>query len=213
MIKNLLKGTKKHKNYWKNRKDWVEKYSSPEAVNHPHRKVIVGFLKQLNWFSLIEIGCASGANLMTIIKSIPNHQLGGVDISEDAIKEASQHLKGALLKVNSADDIMMSDKSCDIILSDMTLIYVSPKDITRYLKEAKRVARNYLVLCEFHSSSWWNRLALRINTGYFAHDYKKLLTKLDCYDIILHKVEEKDWPGGQPQKTFAYIIICKIPLK
>ena len=115
--------TNQHKKWWKNRSiDWQKDYL--DTWNHPHRGLIVSVLKKLSWLSLIEIGCGSGANLMRILKEIPGIQVGGVDINEDAIKLATESFKGALLKVGSADDIMLSDNSCDIILSDMLLIYV-----------------------------------------------------------------------------------------
>ena len=127
-----------------------------------------------------------------------------------AIEEAKKYLNGAYLKVNSGDDVMMSDDSTDVVLSDMCLIYVGPRKIKDYLNEMKRIGRHHVLLCEFHSDSWWNRMALRFNSGYYAYNYDKLLSKLGFYDIIKFKLREEDWPGGDPQKTFGYIITAKI---
>ena len=168
-------------------------------------------LRNFSWLSLIEVGCGSGANLVNIVKHFPGRQLGGVDVNPDAIQLAQDTLKNALLKVGSGDDIMLSDNSTDVVLSDMCLIYVGPRKIKKYLEEMKRIARNYIVLCEFHSTSWWNRLALKINLGYNAYNYDKLLEKLGFYDIQMYKLKEEDWPDGNPQKTFAYIIMARVP--
>jgi len=206
----LLRTTKTHKKYWEERKiDWQKEYL--DTWNHPHRNLIVEVLKNIAWGSILEIGCASGPNLAKIVKEIPGRQVGGVDISEDAINLAQNTFQGGFFKVNSADDIMMSDKSTDVILSDMTLIYVAPKDIDRYVKEIKRLARNYILLCEFHSDSLLNRLNLKINSGYNAYNWQKLLKKHGFRDIALHKITEKEWPGGNPQKTFGYLILAKVP--
>jgi len=208
---NIFKTTKQHKEHWKNRKiDWSEHYMN---WKHPHRWVIVNFLKQMTWKSLFEVGMGAGANLVAIHMAFNDAQIGGSDISEDAVSTAKEYIKGGILKVGSTDNIMMSDNSADVVLSDMSLIYVSPKDIKKYIKEMMRVGRNYLLLCEFHSESWWNRLALKFNTGYNAYDYKKLLTKMGAYDIITYKLTEQNWPGGNPQKKFGYIILAKLPLK
>lgn len=180
---------------------------------HPHRQVIVNFLKQLTWASLFEVGMGAGANLVAIVRNFPKNQLGGSDISKDAVETAQEYLKGGIFKVGSSEDLMLSDKFADVVLSDMHLIYASPKDIKKYLNEMIRIGRNYLLLCEFHSTSWWDRMALKLNTGYNAYDYRKLLTKLGCYDIIIYKLTEQNWPGGNPQKKFGYIILAKIPLK
>jgi len=206
----LFNTTNKWKNWWINRKlDW--KVSYLDNWDHPHRYLISALLSRLQWISLIEIGCGAGANLMNIIKNLPGKQVGGVDVNSEAIALAEKTFKHGVFKVGSAEDIMMSDKSTDVVLSDMCLIYVGSKKIKKYLLEMKRIARKYVVLCEFHSDNLWNKLALKINSGYNAYNYKKLLTKLGFYDVMLTKVPTESWPGGDPQRTFAYLIVAKVP--
>lgn len=207
---NIFKSTEEHKKYWKNRKiDW--KISYLDTWDHPHRKVLVYMLSRIPWISLVEIGCGSGANLKQIIKTLPNKQLGGIDINKDAINLAKETFKGGLFFICSADNIMMSDKSTDILLSDMTLIYVDNWNIKKYLKEIKRITRKYVVLCEFHHSNWFMRIWLKWTSGYNAYNWKKLLQDNDFYDIIEYKLSEEDWPGGNPQKTFGSIFVAKVP--
>lgn len=211
---NFFRSTNWHKKYWQNRKiDWAKSYTA--TWNHPHRVLIRKVLSTFNWLSLIEIGCGSGANLIGIVKAFPDRQLGGIDVNPDAIKLVQETFKGGLFKVGSADDIMLSDSATDVIISDMCLIYVGPRKIDEYIEEVKRVARRYVIFCEFHSDSWWNRMALRFNSGYYAYNYDKLLKKHGYYDIIKYKLRESDWPdengiGHEPQKTFAYLIKAKI---
>lgn len=207
---NLFKTTEQNKRYWMDRKiDWKTAYQ--DTWDHPHRKVLAYMLARIPWVSLVEIGCGSGANLKQIVKSLPGKQLGGIDINKDAIDLAKKTFGGGVFFTCSADDIMMSDKSSDIVLSDMTLIYVDSRNIKRYLKEIKRVARKYVVLCEFHHKSWIKRMWLKITSGYNAYNWEKLLKEQDFYDIISYKLSENDWPGGNPQKTFGWIFIAKAP--
>src|ERR1700733_15072868 len=113
----LFNSTKKWVDWWKDRKvDWAKQYMNP---NHPHRIVIAEVLKHINWLSLIEVGCGAGANLAQIVKSIPERQVGGIDVNPQAIEFAQTQFKNGVFSVGKADDIMMSDQSCDIILSDM----------------------------------------------------------------------------------------------
>lgn len=205
-----IKTTKDHLEYWQNRKiDWDASYL--QTWNHPHRYLITHVLKSFNWYSLFEIGCGAGANLVNIVKQIPERQVGGIDINADAIALAEQTFKGGSFKVGDALDIMMSDKGTDVLLSDMCLIYAGPKKIHEYIKEIKRVTRNRVLFCEFHHESLWKRWWLRLRTGYNAYDYKKLLKKHGFYDIQVWKIPEESWPGGNPQKTFGYIILAKVP--
>lgn len=205
----LFRTTKQHKKFWEKRKiDWVAHYQN---WDHPHRFLITHILTSFQWHSLIEIGCAVGANLINIVNQLPGKQVGGIDLNPDAIAQAEKNFIGGLFKVNSADNIMMSDNMTDVILSDMVLIYVADRDIDRYLKEIKRVARNHVVLCEFDSTSWWDRFRLKLSTGYNAHDYEKRLKKLGFYDIIKYKMPPDLWEGGEPQKTFCHIIVARVP--
>ena len=202
--------TEHHRNWWTKRQiDWNQAYLS--TWNHPHRYVISAVLKNLNWFSLIEIGCGAGANLVNIVNNFKDRQLGGVDVNEEAIKVASKALTGAHLQVGRGDDVMMSDDSTDVILSDMYLIYVGPRKIKKHLKEMKRLARKYVVLCEFSSNSWFKRMYVRMKSGYHAHDYQKLLTDMGFYGIQRYKLIPEMWPGGGWQEKVGYIYIAKVP--
>src|SRR3990167_10714890 len=112
----FLNSTNKWKRWWRERKiDWAKDYLS--TWNHPHRYMISAILNTFPWISLIEIGCGAGANLVNIIKHFQGKQLGGIDISEGAIDVAKKTLKGALLKVGSGEDVMLSDDSTDVILT------------------------------------------------------------------------------------------------
>lgn len=212
MIKSLSrpKSTEKWKKYWTERKiDW--KVSYLDTWNHPHRDLISLVLTEFQWTSLIEVGCGPGPNLINIVKHFKGKQVGGIDVSSSAIELAKQTFNGAFLKVGSVEDIMLSDNSTDVILSDMCLIYLSPSKIDTAIKEIKRVGRSHIIFCEFHSESLINRLRLRFTSGYYAHNYKKLLAKHGFDDIIIRKLPENSWPGGEPQKTFGYIITARIP--
>jgi len=204
----LFRDTKEHTKYWTGREmDWKKDYLDTWA--HPHRYYISHILSGLKWGSLLEIGCGSGPNLVNLVKHFPGKQVGGIDIVPEAIELAQKTFKGAFLKVGSAEDLMMSDKSTDIILTDMCLIYVNKPD--KAMREIRRVARNYVMFCELHTESWWMRLRLKWGSGYTAHNYVKLLQKYGFYDITKIKIPEEMWPGGNPQKDYGYIIIAKTP--
>lgn len=210
-VRNLFKSTADHARYWRERKiDWRTSYY--DTWNHPHRQLISFVLKTFDWRSLFEVGVGGGANLAQLVMSHgPNKQLGGSDVSEDAIAFCNQALKGAFFKVCPATDLMMSDSSVDVVLSDMALIYLDSKDIDKALLEMKRVARTRVVLCEFHSESMWERLKIKVTTGYNVYDYVKRLQKLGFYDVIRYKIPKEGWPGGGLQEKVGYVVVAKVP--
>ena len=203
-----FRNTNTHKKFWANRKiDWNESYL--KTHNHPHRELISKVLSKLNWISLLEIGCGPGANLVNILTHFEGKQVGGIDINPDAIKLAEETFKGGHFRVNSVDDIMMSDKSVDIVLSDMTLIYMG--DIDKAMSEIKRIARKYIVFCELHEENIFKSFFFKLKTGYYTHNYRKLLAKHGFEDIMLIKIRPEEWDGHEPQVSKGYIIIAKSP--
>lgn len=200
-----IKTTKQHREWWKNRKiDWKQAYLS--TWNHPHRDLFVQVLRSFNWFSLWEIGCGPGANLAKITKEIPGKQLGGSDINPDAIELARQTFNGGKFHVESMEDMLLSDNSVDVILSDASLIYIGPSKIDQAMEEIRRIVRHKVILCEFHSDNWWKKLVFRFKTGYNAYDYRKLLENNGFYDIQVIKLP--DYWKGDPWKTWGHIIIA-----
>lgn len=206
----MLKSTKQHIKYWEHRDiDWKTAYF--DTHNHPHRRLIIEKLRKIPFISILEVGCASGPNLYLIAKTFQNKvRVGGIDISSDAIETAKKHLPlGSVLEQGNVQNMYFNDESVDIILSDMTLIYISPQKIKRVIKEMKRVARNNIILVEFHSKNVFKRWGLALASGYYAHNYKKLLENEGFYDIEIQKLTEQDWPGGEPQKSFGVLITAK----
>jgi len=173
--------------------------------NYPHRFYISYILSTFGWFSLMEIDCGAGPNLVNILKSHKRPmQLGGTDINKKALDIANKVIIGGLFKMDSGDNIMMSDKSTDVVLTDDVLSKLKLKQAKKYFKEIKRITRNYVVLCELHEQSFLKRLKLKIK-GQCAYNYKQLLPKLGFYDIRLYKVPKEDGPYWH----YKYVIVAK----
>lgn len=198
--------TKQNVRYWKAKNDpeyWKE---YQQTWKHPRRQFIAAVLSHLPWFSLMELGCGSGPNIINLVKLFPGRQYGGIDINEIAIDILGKTIQGGVFKVGSTEDIMMSDHSSDIILTDMTLIYIGPLKIRKSLKEIHRVTRNFVVLNEYHSDKWFARVKLRIFSGRHAYNYRKLLSRNGFYDIQIYKT-----PAVEPdnEEKFRHIITAK----
>lgn len=202
--------TKQHERWWKKRKkDWSKEF---DTWQHPHRKIIINFLRLIKWDTLLEIGCGTGPNLALISHFFKGKLLAGTDINQEALDFATTKFKNISLRNSSLTDIFMSDKGVQVVLSDMSLLYIGPRDIMKVLNEIKRVATSYVLLCEFNHRNWFKRQWLRIRSGQHAYNYRKLLNKLDFYDITEYKLTEDFWPEmDKTQKEFATIILAKIP--
>lgn len=208
-----LKTTDGWRKYWRERKlDWDQAYgSNPEAVDHPHRRIIVDVVRKLPVGSLMEVGCGAGVNLLRIKRDLPHIQVGGCDVSEEAIKTAKRLLPQSvnILDCRDATDLFFSDKSVDMTLTDMALIYLDGRQVRKALKEIRRVTRKYALFIEFHHEDFLKRLGLKLLSGYNAYRWDDLLEQMDFHDIEILKLPDWAFPGGEPQKTFGYAILAK----
>lgn len=207
----MFKTTEQHKKFWEERKiDWNKDYAS--TWNHPHRTLIAAALHSFFWVSLWEVGVGAGANLIRIVREFKGKQLGGSDINADAIAECQKIFPNGKFHVESAEDMLLSDKAVDVLLSDAALIYIDPKKIDKVIREMTRSARVRIVLCEFHSKNWLKRMMFRWKSGYHSYNYYKLLKKHGCYDIQIIKIPKEYWPGT-PWEEWGYIIMAKVSHK
>lgn len=203
--------TTQHTRWWaKRKKDWQAEINT---YNHSHRHLICHFLKMISWNTLLEIGMGGGANLALIANVFKGRKLVGTEINKEALAFVRTKFKGLEARECPVTDIFMSDKGVEVAMTDMVLIYVGPRRIMNALRELKRVSTNYVLLCEFHHTNWFKRQWLRIRTGYHSYDYKKLLKKLDFYDIITYPISLQQWPDAKHNKEFRTIIMAKVPRK
>ena len=202
----MYKTEQEHLSYWSTRKmDWKAAYL--DTWNHPHRQMIVDALRGFQFDSVLEVGCAAGANLFRIHREFPKVRLSGTDVNAHAIDVARHFLTGDL-RVGTLAQAAFPDQCADVVLTDMVLIYVT--EIDKTLAEIRRLARKHIVLCEFHSQRPWERAALKLGTGYRARDYPALLQRHGWRGIGATKIPRELWPGGRPQRRFGYVITARI---
>jgi ubiquinone/menaquinone biosynthesis C-methylase UbiE len=181
--------------YWEKRWiDWRAKYFTPD---HPHRQQTIDVLKECKFDSVLEVGCGAGANLYRIKQERPEVKVYGLDINKDAIIEAQKNLPDGVFKKGMAERLPFEDKSVDLLLTDACMIYVPPEAIEGTVNELVRVARKYIVCCE-----WMADEAQYDN--YWVYNYRKLFKK---YNVGFTKIE--GWPGGWER----YGNIAKVEVK
>jgi hypothetical protein len=203
----MFKSTRSNLKFWSKRQiNWGEHYWNPE---HPHRTMIINILthKVRRFGSIIEVGCAAGANLARVKLVFPHVDVGGVDPNPEAIEEARRRVPGGTFEVGHTHDLFFSDRSVDVTLTDACLLYVSPLNIKDALREIRRVTRTHVVLCELYHPNWFVRLVAGWS-GYSLHNYPKLLMKMGFYDVEVHKIPEHVWPG-LPWSRFGYMFVAK----
>jgi SAM-dependent methyltransferase len=174
-------GTRLQEWVWRNRhlyrRGWARGYL--ETIDHPHRAQIVEAVAAFQPDSVLEIGCASGANLARLRQSLPHARLCGLDINAEAVRVGREHFahdSAIELSVGHADQLAaFADHSQDVVLSDAVLMFVAPDRIHRVLAEMIRVARKGLVLNEYHAVG---ESGGHFDGGRWVYDLSALLRQL-----------------------------------
>lgn len=202
-VLNAIFGSIIDESFWRFRhildKSWAESYLSENSINHPHRKLLIDKISTyLPFESVLELGCASGANLYILAKKFPEKRFYGIDISKKAIKAGGcflkkKNIRNIFLKSAKVENLeKYQDKSIDIIFTDAVLIYVGPEKIEYIIKNIIRVAKKAILLCEQHSDS-----PRSFYEDHWIHNYKLLFNKFIPFERIkLNKIPSSIWGGS-----------------
>ncbi|SMN01463.1 hypothetical protein SPONN_2516 [uncultured Candidatus Thioglobus sp.] len=181
------------------------KYKSFNTTSHPH--LIDQLFKSLPFDSVLEIGCADGANLRKINEKLPKIKLEGIDINKKTINVGNNILKNdgilnVTLKYKNAKDLNLYDaKEFDVVFCSATLMYIAPNNINKVLVNMVRIATKSILLCEqstednsFYDDKW-------------VHNYKNILTTIpNIQSVHFHSIPEEFSNGDSDWLKYGKVI-------
>lgn len=157
------------------RAHWAEGYL--DTLAHPHRDQIVAAVAALEPESVLEIGCASGANLARLRQRLPGVRLVGVDINRKALQVARRHFaedRDMEFREGRADRLEKLP-GVDVVLFDAVLMFIAPDRIRAVLLESLRLASKGVVLNEYHAADRTDGL---FDGGRWVYDLVALIREL-----------------------------------
>lgn len=95
--------------------------------------------------SLLDVGCAKGFMLHDFKELIPELKLSGIDVSQYAIDNAIESVRGDL-RVGDAKDLPYDDDSFDLVISINTVHNLPIDECKQSLREIERVSRGHSFL-------------------------------------------------------------------
>jgi SAM-dependent methyltransferase len=95
---------------------------------------------------ILDIGCGKGFLLYEISLLVPGVEIFGIDISEYAIENAKEEIKGRL-QIGNAINLPFPDKYFDLVFSITTLHNLHNYDLDKALREMERVGKKNKYLC------------------------------------------------------------------
>jgi len=95
---------------------------------------------------ILDIGCGKGFLLYDFTKVVPGIEVTGIDISEYAISNCKEEVRGRL-QVGNATELPFPDKSFDFVFSLNAMHNLHCYDLDKALREMERVGKDHKYLC------------------------------------------------------------------
>ena len=182
IIKKLIQSKPQFNNlYWKFKHliqpDWPKVYFEDRILNDGrNRPKLIKFVNKLNQNKILEIGCASGANLFLLEESQKYDHLEGIDISGYCIEEGKKILRKynskIILKQDNAIKNNYKDKSFDVVFISGVTFYLNDKELISTITKSLRISKKYFIL---HISNYKLHPSLNIQSK--AKMYKDLFLR------------------------------------
>lgn len=100
--------------------------------------------------SVLEFGCGSGMNLAALGRFIPEVQLDGIEINDEAAVLASG--RGAHIYRGSATEWRRPEgKHWDLVLSKGFLIHLAPDDLFKTIDAMFEASNRYILIAEYYN--------------------------------------------------------------
>ena len=146
-------------------------------------KDISNYYKLKSGDKILDVGCGKGFMLYDFFKLNPKFDIYGIDISEYAVNNCIESLKGKL-KVGNAVSLPYPDKYFDLVVSINTHHNLDGEDIIKAFNELQRVTKknSYVVLDAYSNEKEkeellnWNLTAKTIK---HVDEWKKFFEKIN----------------------------------
>jgi len=157
--------------YWKERGKAYKKEFVRTKDHDLQEKMLVDYLKGINFESVLEIGCGFGRITNKILSNFQVKKYVAIDLSKDQIKNAEKLCAGfnnVQFRKSMIQDFEINEKF-DLILGAKVLIHITPQEIQPVIKKLIGLGSN-IVNVDFNSK-YKPKIFLPHN---FKHNYKEI---------------------------------------
>ena len=95
---------------------------------------------------ILDVGCGKGFLMFDMLKIRSDLDIYGIDISEYAIQNAKEEIKGKI-HLSNANNLPQPDNYFDLVISITTLHNLHNYDLFKSLQEIERVAKSNKYIC------------------------------------------------------------------
>jgi ubiquinone/menaquinone biosynthesis C-methylase UbiE len=173
-----------YKAYWQvNGKEWLQNginignYSF-DAYSIQENE-IVNAIKQIDFESVLELGCGFGrVTELICIYGPPLKEYLAVDISDDAINNAKENLRDFFGQCNlqflKGDIVELEpiNRKADLVIATEVLMHIRPQDISKVIEKMVKASKKHIITVDYYvNEEEWLR------PHNFKHEYVELYSK------------------------------------
>ena len=138
-------------------------------------KLILSYLKNLDFATVLEVGCGYGRITKLINKNFKIKNYFATELSPDLVKiaaEVNQEFQNIEFKQSTIQDLEI-DKKFDLVIGTEVLQHVLPNDIQSSIQKLVDISNKHVINVDISFEGMPPNLA-RHN---FAHNYKKIYSQ------------------------------------
>jgi len=183
-----------------------------KTFNNPYKKfhkvrnekrIISSKLKNIDFESIMEVGCQWGENLKVIKEDYPDKKVIGIDINKYILDESQNYLYVIELKQGDVKKLDLPDNSVDIVFTEALFCMLNFKEVETGLKELIRVAKKYIFLVELDTCGRMELVGLRTGANWI-----ELFGELGI-KATKRRLTKKEWKV-EPWFSNGYLITAKL---
>jgi SAM-dependent methyltransferase len=155
------------------------------------RRLIAKYIKDLNFKSVLDVGCGEGSLLQSLSLAEKGYELNGIDLSENAIKLAEDKIKCGIFKVIDISKVSM-DKKFDLVICSEVLEHI--EDDVSAIKNIYKMSKFVIITVPIGKLG-----AEDLQVGHVRRYSKKdILNKLESVGFKIIKSREWGFPFYSP---------------
>jgi pseudaminic acid biosynthesis-associated methylase len=205
-----MKNKTEQENFWEGR--FGDQYTSRNSSKILQKNNDIFFKKIFkgtnNIFSVLELGCNIGNNLISLKKIYKKSSFTGVEINKEACKKITKR-DADINVINSSINNFKTENKFDLVICKGVLIHIHPKQLKFIYQKIYNLSKKYILIAEYYNPKpislnyrgYKRKLFKRDFTGDLLNFYKKL--KLSNYGFVYHYDE-------YPQDDINWFLLKKI---
>lgn len=196
--------------HWREEGKTYQKNFRPNKHHKLHEKLLVHLLKQLEFSTVLEVGCGFGRITKLMVNNFKSiKEYDAIDLSPAQIENAKKYVDSQLVKyqVSEIQAFNLGDKRYDLVLISEVLLHVMPSEIKAVMEKLVSLSNKHVVNIDYYEDVQ----TLELAEYNFLHQYEQIYKSMpDVQRVERIHVQEKKLFGKSDFKELQSIFHAEV---